>query len=67
MHEIVVKHMVHGTRGSLNPKSPCMVDRHCSKNYLKQFLKETKTDENSCPHYRRRSEKDGGISIELIK
>jgi hypothetical protein len=38
---LVVEHMVHGPCGKLNPKSPCMKDGKCTKNYPKPFHDET--------------------------
>ncbi|KAI5392416.1 hypothetical protein KIW84_076993 [Lathyrus oleraceus] len=54
LHEVVVRHMIHGPCGIINRKSPCMKDRHCKKRYPKQFLDETRQGTDSYPEYRRR-------------
>ena len=33
LHALVIKHMVHGPCGALNPSAPCMKNGVCSKNY----------------------------------
>ena len=66
LYDAVVKHMIHGPCGALNPNSPCMKSigdskkKICEKNYPMEFSKETKIHENAFPEYRRRSPEDGG-------
>ncbi|XP_061394301.1 uncharacterized protein LOC133329850 [Musca vetustissima] len=62
LHDIVIKNMVHGPCGSINPNSPCMVDGKCTKKYPRQLLKETISSIDGYPLYRRRSVEDGGKS-----
>jgi hypothetical protein len=54
-YALVAEHMVHGPCGELNPKSPCMKNGKCFKNYLKPFHDETSLDENEFPIYRHRN------------
>ncbi|XP_050916372.1 uncharacterized protein LOC127131496 [Lathyrus oleraceus] len=54
LHEVVIRHMIHGTCSIINRKSPCMKDGHCKKRYPKQFLDETRQGTDSYPEYRRR-------------
>ncbi|XP_058746222.1 uncharacterized protein LOC131619101 [Vicia villosa] len=61
LHEVVVKHMIHGPCGVLNQRSPCMKDGQCKKRYPKQFCDETRQGTDSYPEYRRRF--DEPISI----
>jgi hypothetical protein len=65
LFEIIVKNMVHGPCGSINPKSPCMKDRKCTKRYPRQLLHDTETGEDGYPLYRRRSPEDGGIKAKI--
>ena len=37
LHALVIKHMVHGPCGALNPSAPCMKNGVCSKNYPFDF------------------------------
>lgn len=60
LHDIVIKHMVHGPCGAHNMSSPCMKDGKCTKNYPRALLKDTQTNENGYPLYRRRAPQDGG-------
>ncbi|GBN09155.1 hypothetical protein AVEN_240526-1 [Araneus ventricosus] len=62
---IVKKQMVHGTCGSINPRSPCMKDGICTKRYPRLFLKETQTGQDGYPLYRRRSSQDGGFTANI--
>ena len=55
LHSIVTKFMMHGMGGIANPKSPCMVDGCCSKNFPKYHVKETYAGPDGYPHYKRRS------------
>ena len=41
LHETVTKHMIHGPCEILNPNSPCMIDRKCSKHFARQLVAET--------------------------
>ena len=52
--EKVTKSMIHGPCGILNPKSPCMEDGRCSKNYPKDFNDFTTENSDGYPIYRRR-------------
>ncbi|WVZ65260.1 hypothetical protein U9M48_014656, partial [Paspalum notatum var. saurae] len=52
---LVQEFMMHGPCGPANPKSPCMKDGKCSKNYPKQFRSETSFDPAGYPLYRRRN------------
>ncbi|XP_042208656.1 uncharacterized protein LOC121856919 [Homarus americanus] len=60
LHDLVMKHMIHGPCGPLNEGSPCMVDRKCSKQFPKDFLQATEQGNDSYPKYRRRKPEDGG-------
>jgi hypothetical protein len=54
LHEIVLKHMIHGPCGSENLFSPCMVNGECSKGFPKEFLQQTEGNVNGFPKYQRR-------------
>ncbi|XP_071935702.1 uncharacterized protein [Coffea arabica] len=55
LHELVVKHMMHGPCGAMNPKCPCMKQHlGCKDNYPKEFTEITRHSHNSYPLYRRR-------------
>ncbi|RCN48933.1 hypothetical protein ANCCAN_05042 [Ancylostoma caninum] len=62
LFEIVTKSMIHGPCGSLNPTSPCMKDRKCSKRYPREFIQETQTGNDGYPLYRRRKPGEGGFA-----
>jgi len=53
LHEAVLKHMIHGPFGSLNPRSPCMKHNQCRKKYPKEFLEETRQGNDSYSQYKR--------------
>ncbi|VDK69715.1 unnamed protein product, partial [Onchocerca ochengi] len=59
LYEIVTKNMIHGLCGTLNPKSPCMMDGKYSKRYPRAFIFNTVTGSDGYPLYRRSAE-DGG-------
>ena len=42
LHDVVLKHMIHGSCTTLNPRSPCMKHNECKKKYPKEFLEETR-------------------------
>ena len=67
LYDVVVSNMIHGPCGALNPRSPCMKERSCTKNYPRQLISETQTGEDGYPLYRRRSEQDGGFTHMLEK
>ena len=55
LHRVVTKFMMHGPCGTANSKSPCMVDGQCSKQFPKEYVKETYAGPDGYPHYRRRN------------
>ena len=60
LYKIITTQMIHGPCGPDNPKSPCMKDGKCSKDYPRRFIKETNSDRDGYPEYRRRHPNDGG-------
>jgi hypothetical protein len=65
LYEIIVKNMIHGPCGRVNPNSPCMKGAKCSKRYSRQLLHDTQTDDHGYPLYRRRSSEYGGIKTRI--
>ena len=59
LHALVVKHMLHGPCGQLNPGCGCMRDGRCRFKYPKAYVSETQNAEGF-PEYRRRSPEEGG-------
>ncbi|CAM2730534.1 unnamed protein product, partial [Rotaria socialis] len=57
--------MIHGPCGSINPNSPCMENKKCTKRYPKQLLHGTETGDDGYPSDRRRSSEDGGIKAKI--
>ncbi|XP_021864128.1 uncharacterized protein [Spinacia oleracea] len=59
LRKIVLKHMMHGPCGKLNPNCPCMKrtgnKEHCKSGYPKQFCDETTTNADGFPVYKRSS------------
>ena len=64
LHEVVVKHMMHGPCGSLRPNSPCMQGDPpvCWFRYPRGYNEQTTQGEDSYPLYRRR---DNNISVDV--
>ncbi|RCN34924.1 hypothetical protein ANCCAN_19224 [Ancylostoma caninum] len=62
LYEIITKNMIHGPCGPLNPNSPCMKDRKCTKKYPREFIQETQTGNDGYPLYRRRTPQEGGFT-----
>lgn len=46
LHDYVVKHMMHGPCGILNPNSVCMQNGKCSKEFPKDFSETTRESVN---------------------
>ena len=63
--KIVVKNMIHGPCGNINPSAPCMKDGKCTKRYPRSLLDQTQTGEDGYPLYRRRSVADGGFKVNV--
>ncbi|XP_075507536.1 uncharacterized protein LOC142544366 [Primulina tabacum] len=57
LFSLVVKHMVHGPCGLLNPACPCMKKNSCKYNYPKDYSEATKYGTNSYPIYRRHDDR----------
>ena len=65
LEEIILKNMIHGPCGKLNPKSPCMQDGKCSKGFPKPFCEKTIINsEHTYPEYQRLSPENGGRVIQ---
>ncbi|XP_021995720.1 uncharacterized protein LOC110892890 [Helianthus annuus] len=64
LHEMVVKHMIHGPCGNLRLSSPCMQGdpKICRFHYPRQFNEQTTQGEDAYPLYRRR---DTGIEVDV--
>lgn len=60
LFETIIRNMIHGPCGSLNPNSPCMKDGRCTKRYPRQLIDETQTGNDGYPQYRRRKPESGG-------
>ncbi|ONM00916.1 hypothetical protein ZEAMMB73_Zm00001d030376 [Zea mays] len=57
LRKMVIKHMMHGPCGSLNPNCPCTKGRKSCKNYYPwPFSDTTLQGKDSCPVYRRRDD-----------
>ncbi|KIH43787.1 hypothetical protein ANCDUO_26201, partial [Ancylostoma duodenale] len=62
LFEKITKNMIHGPCGPLNPNSPCMKDRKCTKKYPREFIQETQNGNDGYPLYRRRRPEEGGFT-----
>ncbi|XP_048551207.1 uncharacterized protein LOC125530835 isoform X1 [Triticum urartu] len=56
LYKMVVKHMMHGPCGVLNPKNVCMQNGSCKNYYPRPFNPSTLQGKDSYPIYRRRDE-----------
>ena len=64
LEDIVLTNMVHGPCGAENPSCPCMDNGRCTKNFPKDFCKQTIVDQdNNYATYRRRAPGDGGRQV----
>ncbi|EEQ81232.1 hypothetical protein NCER_102460 [Vairimorpha ceranae BRL01] len=52
LHNLVMKHMIHGPCGSANPNASCMENGICTKGFSKEFNTHTKITEGY-PVYKR--------------
>ncbi|XP_062074880.1 uncharacterized protein LOC133778878 [Humulus lupulus] len=58
LYAMILKHMIHGPCGNLNPTNACMTKKgNCRNHYPKSFCLTTTQGENSYPKYRRRDDK----------
>lgn len=60
LHDLVMRHMIHGPCGQYNPKSPCMNEKKCCKKFPKHFVEHTQIGNDGYPAYKRRSKNNGG-------
>ncbi|XP_029639685.1 uncharacterized protein LOC115214794 [Octopus sinensis] len=51
LYSSVTKHMIHGPCGDLNPRSPCMKNKRCSKRYPRDYCGQTYTTNDGYPIY----------------
>ena len=68
LYAIITKNNIHGPCGKLKLSSPCMDTNdngkaYCTKEFPKDFQKDTTVTEYSYPKYRRRSPADGGRTV----
>ncbi|PKU86419.1 hypothetical protein MA16_Dca025242 [Dendrobium catenatum] len=56
LHELVVKHMMHGPCGNLNKNNACMKKGLCKNKYPRSFSSQTIVGDDSYPIYRRRND-----------
>ena len=56
LYKMVVKHMMHGPCGVLNPKNVCMQNGSCKNYYPRPFNASTLQGKDSYPIYRRRDD-----------
>nr|XP_040258798.1 uncharacterized protein LOC109744994 [Aegilops tauschii subsp. strangulata] len=54
LHALVVKHMMHGPCGALNPKNVCMQQNECKCRYPRSFNENTAQGKDKYPVYHRR-------------
>ncbi|XP_049345373.1 uncharacterized protein LOC125809839 [Solanum verrucosum] len=59
LYSFVIKHMMHGPCGKLNPTNSCMKQKgKCKFKYPKDFVERTSKGKNSYPIYKRRKTKE---------
>ena len=61
LHNMIVQNMIHRPCGTANPRSPCMEQGKCTKQFPKQFCETTQSTHNGYPLYRRR---DSGPQVQ---
>ncbi|XP_022895478.1 uncharacterized protein LOC111409696 [Olea europaea var. sylvestris] len=63
LHATMVKHMMYGPYGQLNPTNVCMENNHTCKNkYPREYILHTSLGSNSYPLYRRR---DDSVTVKV--
>uniref|UniRef100_A0A8I6WBU2 ATP-dependent DNA helicase n=1 Tax=Hordeum vulgare subsp. vulgare TaxID=112509 RepID=A0A8I6WBU2_HORVV len=62
LHDLVVKHMLHGPCGALKKSCPCMIDGQCRFHYPRDFCDATLQGKDSYSIYRRR---DDGVRVRI--
>jgi hypothetical protein len=62
---IIIKNMIHGSCGSVNPDSSCLKDGKCTKRYPRKLLDDTQISEDGYPLYRRRAPENGGVKAKI--
>jgi hypothetical protein len=62
LHDLVIKHMLHGPCGELKKSCPCMIDGQCRFHYPREFCAATQQGKDSYPIYRRR---DNGRGVRI--
>jgi hypothetical protein len=65
LSHVIQKNMIHGPCGTINPHAACMKDGKCTKRYPRSLLRETQTDDDGYPLYRRRAPTDGGCQARI--
>ena len=63
LYDLVVKFMMHGPCGDLNPSCPCMQNGQCSKKFPKDFCDET--DLNIRGGYTKVCRPDNGVTVNV--
>ena len=66
LHNVVVKHMLHGPCGEDNKKCPCMINRKCKFHYPRQFSLKIMQGKDVYPIYRRRDDETQVFIIILL-
>ncbi|GAA0153123.1 hypothetical protein LIER_11437 [Lithospermum erythrorhizon] len=56
LYSLVVKHMMHGPCGEMNPSNVCMKESRCKNHYPRTFAEYTTHGKGSYPNYRRRND-----------
>ncbi|GAA0154061.1 hypothetical protein LIER_12150 [Lithospermum erythrorhizon] len=49
LHQVVLKHMIHGPHGINDRHYPCIKDDKCKKRFSKEFYYETRRGQDSYP------------------
>ncbi|XP_024312150.1 uncharacterized protein LOC100833043 isoform X2 [Brachypodium distachyon] len=62
LHDLVIRHMLHGPCDELRKSCACMIDGQCRFHYPRQFCPATQQGKDSYPIYRRR---DDGQRVQI--